>query len=190
MPGQQGDTGYRPAIQCQPAGWNGSTTALHVTTVEGGPALMSFERPNADAGFSASTPTTAESGLPALWPMSCGTDNDGSGSGLDADLLDGFQADAFARITAQSIGSTGYMVLSNGLKIVYGTVQLTQDSYSYATFPIAFESAPAVVFPTIDTVNNASDQNTLLTAWTVNGFTVFQAADISNVSLPYIAIGN
>jgi hypothetical protein len=34
--------------------------------------------------------------------------------GLDADLLDGFQADAFARITAQSIGSTGYMVLSNG----------------------------------------------------------------------------
>jgi hypothetical protein len=65
-----------------------------------------------------------------------GPDNDGSGSGLDADLLDGFQADAFARITAQSIGSTGYMVLSNGLKIVYGTVQLTQDSYSYATFPL------------------------------------------------------
>jgi hypothetical protein len=36
------------------------------------------------------------------------------GLGLDADLLDGFQADAFARITAQSIGSTGYLVLSNG----------------------------------------------------------------------------
>jgi hypothetical protein len=115
--------------------------------------------------------------------------NDGAGSGLDADLLDGFQADAFARITAQSIGSTGYLVLSNGLKIVYGTVQLTQDAYSYATFPIAFESAPAVVFPTIDAVNNSSDQNTLLTARTMNGFTVFQAADISNVSLPYIAIG-
>jgi hypothetical protein len=68
------------------------------------------------------------------------------------------------------------------------TVQLTQDAYSYATFPMP-SSAPAVVFPTIDAVNNSSDQNTLLTARTMNGFTVFQAADISNVSLPYIAIG-
>jgi hypothetical protein len=56
-------------------------------------------------------------------------------------------------------------------------------------FPHRLRKRPAVVFPTIDTVNNASDQNTLLTARTVNGFTVFQAADISNVSLPYIAIG-
>jgi hypothetical protein len=118
-----------------------------------------------------------------------GPDNDGSGSGLDADLLDGFQADAFARITAQSIGSTGYLVLSNGLKIVYGTVQLTQDAYSYATFPLPSKAPRRSSSRPSTTVNNSSDQNTLLTARTMNGFTVFQAADISNVSLPYIAIG-
>jgi hypothetical protein len=177
-PVQQG-TGIGQRSNAIKMGWNGSKLQLTVDTTRATSSPSPIWRTrNVNAAY-------VQRNNNHLW----GPDNDGSGSGLDADLLDGFQADAFARITAQSIGSTGYLVLSNGLKIVYGTVQLTQDAYSYATFPIAFESAPAVVFPTIDTVNNSSDQNTLLTARTMNGFTVFQAADISNVSLPYIAIG-
>jgi hypothetical protein len=180
-PVQQG-TGIGQRSNAIKMGWNGSKLQLTVDTYDQGNIVTEPNLANASMNVNAAY---VQRNNNHLW----GPDNDGSGSGLDADLLDGFQADAFARITAQSIGSTGYLVLSNGLKIVYGTVQLTQDAYSYATFPIAFESAPAVVFPTIDTVNNSSDQNTLLTARTMNGFTVFQAADISNVSLPYIAIG-
>jgi hypothetical protein len=180
-PVQQG-TGIGQQSNAIKMGWNGSKLQLTVDTYDQGNIVTEPNLANASMNVNAAY---VQRNNNHLW----GPDNDGSGSGLDADLLDGFQADAFARITAQSIGSTGYLVLSNGLKIVYGTVQLTQDAYSYATFPIAFESAPAVVFPTIDTVNNSSDQNTLLTARTMNGFTVFQAADISNVSLPYIAIG-
>jgi hypothetical protein len=180
-PVQQG-TGIGQRSNAIKMGWNGSKLQLTVDTYDQGNIVTEPNLANASMNVNAAY---VQRNNNHLW----GPDNDGSGSGLDADLLDGFQADAFARITAQSIGSTGYLVLSNGLKIVYGTVQLTQDAYSYATFPIAFESAPAVVFPTIDAVNNASDQNTLLTARTMNGFTVFQAADISNVALPYIAIG-
>jgi hypothetical protein len=180
-PVQQG-TGIGQRSNAIKMGWNGSKLQLTVDTYDQGNIVTEPNLANSTMNVNAAY---VQRNNNHLW----GPDNDGSGSGLDADLLDGFQADAFARITAQSIGSTGYLVLSNGLKIVYGTVQLTQDAYSYATFPIAFESAPAVVFPTIDTVNNSSDQNTLLTARTMNGFTVFQAADISNVSLPYIAIG-
>jgi hypothetical protein len=179
--------GTGQAVKIGDDAWLGDVNLADGFSVRGQDATRGYiafgNADNTALGRSGSGPLTY--GGNTIWHAG----NDGGGSGLDADLLDGFQADAFARITAQSIGSTGYLVLSNGLKIVYGTVQLTQDAYSYATFPIAFESAPAVVFPTIDAVNNASDQNTLLTARTMNGFTVFQAADISNVSLPYIAIG-
>jgi hypothetical protein len=179
--------GTGQAVKIGDDAWLGDVNLADGFSVRGQDATRGYiafgNADNTALGRSGSGPLTY--GGNTIWHAG----NDGGGSGLDADLLDGFQADAFARITAQSIGSTGYLVLSNGLKIVYGTVQLTQDAYSYATFPIAFESAPAVVFPTIDAVNNSSDQNTLLTARTMNGFTVFQAADISNVSLPYIAIG-
>ncbi|GMM59806.1 gp53-like domain-containing protein [Novosphingobium pituita] len=181
-PVQQG-TGIGQLPNAIKMGWNGSKLQLTVDATDQGNIVTEPNLANSTLNVNAAY---VQRNNNHLW----GPDNDGSGSGLDADLLDGFQADAFARITAQSIGSTGYMVLSNGLKIVYGTVPLTQDAYSYATFPISFENAPAVVFPTIATVSNSSEQNTILTARTANGFTVFQAADISNVTLPYIAIGN
>jgi hypothetical protein len=146
-PVQQG-TGIGQRSNAIKMGWNGSKLQLTVDTYDQGNIVTEPNLANASMNVNAAY---VQRNNNHLW----GPDNDGSGSGLDADLLDGFQADAFARITAQSIGSTGYLVLSNGLKIVYGTVQLTQDAYSYATFPIAFESAPAVVFPTIDAVNNA-----------------------------------
>lgn len=63
--------------------------------------------------------------------------NDGSGSGLDADLLDGLHASSF--ITASSFGSqylggNGYQVLPNGLIFQWGT----NGGPATFNFPIAF----------------------------------------------------
>jgi hypothetical protein len=127
-PVQQG-TGIGQQSNAIKIGWNGSKLQLTVDTYDQGNIVTEPNLANATLNVNAAY---VQRNNNHLW----GPDNDGSGSGLDADLLDGFQADAFARITAQSIGSTGYLVLSNGLKIVYGTVQLTQDAYSYATFPL------------------------------------------------------
>ena len=69
--------------------------------------------------------------------------NDGSGSGLDADTVDGFQASSFLREAAMSTSANGYIKLSNGLIIQWGEVTNT-GSYSTGhsiTFPIAFPNA-------------------------------------------------
>jgi hypothetical protein len=105
-PVQQG-TGIGQQSNAIKIGWNGSKLQLTVDTYDQGNIVTEPNLANASMNVNAAY---VQRNNNHLW----GPDNDGSGSGLDADLLDGFQADAFARITAQSIGSTGYMVLSNG----------------------------------------------------------------------------
>jgi hypothetical protein len=53
-----------------------------------------------------------------LW----GPDNDGAGSGLDADLLDGIDSSAFQRVTSQSLVNNGYTVLASGRIECWGEV--------------------------------------------------------------------
>ncbi len=113
---------------------------------------------------------------------------DGPGSGLNADLLDGLQASDFLQIAAASVLQSGYIAFSNGLKIVWGRVNVSMDSYSNVTYPISFDTVPAPVFPTIDQIGTASQQNTLLASSTASGFSVYQAGDTSG-SLPYHVIG-
>jgi hypothetical protein len=105
-PVQQG-TGIGQRSNAIKMGWNGSKLQLTVDTYDQGNIVTEPNLANASMNVNAAY---VQRNNNHLW----GPDNDGSGSGLDADLLDGFQADAFARITAQSIGSTGYLVLSNG----------------------------------------------------------------------------
>lgn len=113
---------------------------------------------------------------------------DGPGSGLNADLLDGLQASDFLQIAAASVLQNGYIAFSNGLKIIWGRVSVSMDSYSNVTYPISFDTVPAPVFPTIDQIGTASQQNTLLASSTVSGFSVYQAGDTSG-TLPYHVIG-
>ena len=113
---------------------------------------------------------------------------DGPGSGLNADLLDGLQASDFLQIAAASVLQNGYIAFSNGLKIIWGRVSVSMDSYSNVTYPISFDSVPTPVFPTIDQIGTASQQNTLLASSTISGFSVYQAGDISG-TLPYHVIG-
>lgn len=113
---------------------------------------------------------------------------DGPGSGLNADLLDGLQASDFLQIAAASVLQNGYIAFSNGLKIIWGRVSVSMDSYSNVTYPISFDSVPTPVFPTIDQIGTASQQNTLLASSTISGFSVYQAGDTSG-TLPYHVIG-
>ncbi|WP_234179215.1 phage tail protein [Sphingopyxis sp. NFH-91] len=113
---------------------------------------------------------------------------DGPGSGLNADLLDGLQASDFLQIAAASVLQNGYIAFSNGLKIIWGRVSVSMDSYSNVTYPISFDTVPTPVFPTIDQIGTASQQNTLLASSTISGFSIYQAGDISG-SLPYHVIG-
>lgn len=70
--------------------------------------------------------------------------NDGAGSGLDADLLDGLQASDFLRQLAGDIGSNGYMRLNNGLLLQWGRWQSSMSAGTpvTVTFPVAFSAEP------------------------------------------------
>lgn len=116
---------------------------------------------------------------------------DGSGANLsnrDALTLSGHSYSEFDRVTASSIGATGYRVMADGSKEVWMNLAISQDSYSYGTFPITFDSPPVVVFPTIDNVSTGASENTLLVARTNTGFTVWQAANTGG-SLPVYVRG-
>lgn len=65
--------------------------------------------------------------------------NDGSGSGLDADLLDGWHLNDI--LPSGNLDSTGYCRLPNGLILQWGMVYCAADSYGSITFPIQFPAA-------------------------------------------------
>lgn len=65
--------------------------------------------------------------------------NDGAGSGLDADMLDGYHASAF--VPVGDLSARGWTRLTNGLLLQWGTQTFGADSYGTINFPIAFSSA-------------------------------------------------
>lgn len=71
--------------------------------------------------------------------------NDGSGSGLDADLLDGRHASDFALLSSftNSLSSSGYQKLPGGLILQWGQVRASYTSQTTISvmFPIAFPNA-------------------------------------------------
>ena len=68
--------------------------------------------------------------------------NDGSGSGYDADLLDGYQGSDYDRIVAQSlVENGGYTVYASGRKECWGVVNIvTEDAYVTVNLPVAHDS--------------------------------------------------
>ena len=65
--------------------------------------------------------------------------NDGAGSGLDADLLDGYQGSAYDRIVSQSlVENGGYVTYASGRKECWGIVNITaEDTYYTVNLPVA-----------------------------------------------------
>lgn len=117
--------------------------------------------------------------------------NDGSGSGLDADLLDGLHASDIK--AAQMDNSNGYSLrFPNGVQIIGGKKTFSSVSDPSITFPQAFAATPNVsllveqsnrwlrVMTSLTTLNNSG-----LTASVID----FDAKAVANFTLHYYAIG-
>lgn len=87
--------------------------------------------------------------------------NDGAGSGLDADLLDGYQGSAYDRIVSQSlVEDGGYIVYASGRKECWGVATITaEDAYTTVNLPVAHTDW---VVPLGDgmALSNAAQENT------------------------------
>lgn len=107
--------------------------------------------------------------------------NDGSGSGLDADLLDGLHASAFALLTdATRYGSNGngyWEKRPNGVIEQWGQISGPFiEQQLLVTFPIAFTDAASVQIVAMGHNYAASDKKDMfiqLVSLSVNGCTLF-----------------
>lgn len=157
-----------------------------------GPAIMTFHRPNAHAAFLGLDTDNrlkfggwSEGGVHEIWHSG----NDGPGSGLDADLLDGFEGGFYLRTVAASLASNGYIRLANGLIIQWGRWISSAISGSgvQVNFPIAFSAEPFAL-----NLTPVVTSNQISAAWADNGITAtgFQGrCSVANIGCRYIAIG-
>jgi len=92
--------------------------------------------------------------------------NDGAGSGLDADLLDGYQASAFDRIVQQNLTANGgYVVYASGRKECWGLINVQADSYGTWNLPVAHTSwVHPVISADVQGGDNNASQNTGVTS--------------------------
>lgn len=108
---------------------------------------------------------------------------DGSGSGMDADLLDGLHAADFAKLAdfIASKTTNGYCRLPNGMILQAGRFSAVNDSTVTVTFPIAFPNMcmGVVVSGTAHLKADAQDNNPAVRngSVTLTSFQVFNAAD-------------
>lgn len=118
-PVQQG-TGIGQLVNAIKIGWSGSRLKATVDNSDQGAFVF-------------------DANIADVWRAS----NDGSGSGLDADLLDGFDAAAFLRDLGHDFTQNGYVRLSNGLILQWGSIAGTWSANVdiSASFPIAFPTA-------------------------------------------------
>ena len=119
--------------------------------------------------------------------------NDGSGSGLDADLLDGLHASSFSKLAdfIASKTTNGYCKLPNGMIIQAGRFTATNDSTVTVSFPVAFPNLcmGVVVSGTANLSSNAQDNNPAVRNGSVGltSFQVFNAADTTQAF--FVAFG-
>ncbi len=101
---------------------------------DGNAGYVTFGTSGLGLGCNAGDATLRYGGQPVWW-----AGNDGSGSGLDADLLDGWQLQDI--LPSGSLAATGYTRLPNGLIMQWGTITCGNNSYGSLTFPVQFPNA-------------------------------------------------
>lgn len=113
--------------------------------------------------------------------------NDGTGSGLDADTVDGLHASSFVTDTGKSLATNGYQKLSTGLIIQWGTIATT--SGTTVTYPITFPTACTAVV--LSGANSGSGHQARATSRTTSNFYVAMDVCCVNVAISWtwIAIG-
>lgn len=138
---------------------NGDTRLTYIKVMENGGYLSfwwprisywnSFEVRVRDAGGSpdnrvtsivnSSDPSGATKKVTINLSKSWASHNDGAGSGLDADTVDGMHASSFLADSGKSLSTNGYQKLSNGLIIQWG--RSSASGGRTISFPIAFPNA-------------------------------------------------
>lgn len=120
--------------------------------------------------------------------------NDGSGSGLDADLLDGLHASAFLKTAdfSQSLTTSGYCKLPNGVIMQWGRFTALIDATTTVNFPIVFPNlcGGVTVSGTLNWSGSAEDNAPNVKSGSVlpNKFEVWNAEN-SSVTVYYVALG-
>ena len=83
--------------------------------------------------------------------------NDGPGSGLDADTVDGKHASEFVTISSSNyIPNGGHRIFGDGFKECWGQITLGGDTSGSWMFPIAYDSW---VFPSVTTTVRGNDND-------------------------------
>ncbi len=95
---------------------------------------------------------------------------DGSGSGLDADLLDGKQGSDYVSISSQSLGSSGYRIYSDGFKECWGRLYVGANSTASESFPFTFGSWNNVTSSSYVTANKNTADDVGITSKSLSGF--------------------
>ncbi|RJF92986.1 gp53-like domain-containing protein [Sphingomonas cavernae] len=120
-------------------------------------------------------------------------DNDGPGSGMDADMLDGLHASAFvlaSQYASRSLAQNGYQVLPSGLIIQWGRFTALANTSTSVTFPIQFPNGAFAA--TVSGVSSGGvdqqDNTADVTSIAPAAMTVWSADNTHNTT-HYIAIG-
>jgi len=104
---------------------------------------------------------------------------DGSGSGFDADLLDGYHGSAYDRVTDFIGATTGRRVYADGYKRCWSQVTIAANQSVYVAFPFSFDAAPHVQCSAqMINITTAEEYGGMLTgSVTTAGFTIINGAD-------------
>lgn len=183
-------------------GLNGGTPGLFFADDGGGADRIEFDRPT-------NTWTFLLAGLPCLRVSATAIEalngpmfkrgsatvwdsgNDGAGSGLDADTLDGLQASAFERLTSVNYGSYGYRTSVDGFKICWSQITVPANSTVNVTLPITYNLPPRVIVSGMARAAYTDQDNggLLSGSETTNRFTIVNGLEFT-ADYSWLAIGN
>lgn len=97
---------------------------------------------------------------------------DGAGSGIDADLLDGYDSAAFLRVTDAVMAASGYRVTSDGMKECWGTATVGAGGTANVAYPITFSSWNKLTLGASIKASGGTDAKTGWTSRNNSGFTL------------------
>jgi len=102
----------------------------------------------------------------------------GPGTGMNADMVDGYHASAFERIVASNlVANGGYIIYSSGKKECWGFATVGFNTYTRIAYPITFDSFSNAQFSGATADNNAQDNDPGITTSDTTSCTVFNARD-------------
>lgn len=114
-----------------------STTALaYLQFLNAVGGQIGYAVVDATGKFTWSGDIWANGGAGKVWSSA----NDGAGSGLDADTIDGFDSSVFVRITGSDLSASGHRYYADGFKEAWGSVSVPANGSVTVTVPGAYTS--------------------------------------------------